>query len=322
MPFNWNVSWKELADGSKQVKLTRTEYGLSRRTTRTVSYRLPPGEQVPKSNYQLERAWKRANESPALRERREARAVKLKEDQAHRAVALKAAPGRTRTAYNIGCGVLVLAMLAAVGLVIAGLAVLTTNRCFFLQFPPAGCPVASIDPPGAGLGWGLIVGGAAAVLVVMLIGSLVKQSLDERAKQEAREDAREAARRTSEEQRRAQDTTSQYLAEFRAQGYAAEAAEALARKRLRDEGPSQRVWHPADIANERREAEQQQQAAAATLEREREQAERQRKIDAGELARCPRCQEYAPASQAVILAHRTSSPPTSCEGEGTTLEDA
>jgi hypothetical protein len=55
--------------------------------------------------------------------------------------------------YNIGCGVLVLAMLAAVGLVVAGLVVLTTNRCFFLQFPPAGCPVASINPPGAGQGW-------------------------------------------------------------------------------------------------------------------------------------------------------------------------
>ena len=117
MPFNWSVSWKELADGSKMVKLTRTEYGLSRRSSRTVSYRLPPGEPVPKYNYQFERAWKRANESPAQRERWEARAAKAKEDQALRAAALKAAPPRTRVAYRTGCGVLMLAMLAAIGLV-------------------------------------------------------------------------------------------------------------------------------------------------------------------------------------------------------------
>jgi hypothetical protein len=110
---------------------------------------------------------------------------------------------------------------------------------------------------------------------------------------------------------------SEYLAGFRAQGYATEAAEALARKRLRDKGPPQRVWRHSDIENERRDAKRQQEAAAAALEREREETERQRKVAAGDLTRCPYCQEYAPVSQAVILAHRTGSPATPCEGEGT-----
>lgn len=153
-----------------------------------------------------------------------------------------------------------------------------------------------------------------AVLVVGLVGVGVMQSLTERGKQQDREDEQEAARRNAEEQRKAQEAMSQYLAEFRAEGYDTEAAEALARKRLRDEGPSQRRWRPEDIANERREAERQQQAAA-------EKAERQRKIDAGEIARCPRCREYAPASQGVILAHRTEPHGTPCEGEGTILKD-
>ena len=322
MPFNWSVSWKELADGSKLVKLTRTEYGLSRRTSRTVSYRLPPGEAVPKYNYQFERAWKRATESPAQRDRREARAAKVQEDQARRAVALKAAPRRARMAYNTGCGMLVIAALAAVGLIVAGFVVLFTNRCgFFLQFPPAGCAVASIAPPGAAPGWHLIFGALGAGLVVLLIGKLVAQSLTERGNQQAREDAQEAARRNNEEQRRVRDAMSQYLAEFRAQGYAAEPAEALARKRLRDEGPSQRVWSAADVENERGEVERQQQAAAAALGRKRELAERQQKIDAGELACCPQCQQYAPASQGVILAHSAGSNATPCEGEGMGLGD-
>jgi hypothetical protein len=235
---------------------------------------------------------------------------------------LKAAARRMRVTYSIGCGVLVLAMLAAVGLVVAGVVVLTTNRCSFRQFPPAGCPVASIDPPGATLGWHLIFGGVAAVLVVLLIGMGVVLSLKGRGKQKAREDGQEAARRNDEEQRRMQHAMSQYLAEFGAQGYTGEAADALARKRLRDKGPTQRVWLPMDIENERQEAERQQQAAAVTQEKEREEADRQRKIHAGELARCPRCQEYAPVSQGVILAHRASSHTTPCDGEGTILRDA
>jgi hypothetical protein len=301
------------------VKLTRTEYGLSRRTSRTISYRLPPGEQVPKYTYQFEQAWKRANESPAQREAREARAANRKENQARRAAALKAAPRRTRVVYNVGCGVLVVAMLAAIGLAVAGLVVLTTNPCFFKQFPPASCPVASIDPPGAALGWHLIFGGLAAVLVVLAAGAAVTQSLNQRGNQQAIGDAREAARRNDEEERRVKEAMAQYLAEFRAQGYAEEAAEALARKRLRDEGPSPRVWLASDIESERQEAKRKRETTAAALEKEREEAELRRKIDAGELARCPGCREYAPVSQGVILAHRTGSDASPCEGEGTIL---
>jgi hypothetical protein len=74
MPFSWRVSWTDLGDGSELVKLTRTEYRLIRRTSRTVSYRLPLGGQAPKYTYRFERAWKRTNEPPAEREAREARA--------------------------------------------------------------------------------------------------------------------------------------------------------------------------------------------------------------------------------------------------------
>jgi hypothetical protein len=319
MPFNYRVSWNDLPDGSKLVKLTRTDHGLSRRTSRTVTYRLPPGEQVPKYTYQFEKAWKRANELPAQRQARESREAKQKENQADTAAALKAAPRQVRVAYNVGCGVLVVAMLAAIGLAVAGLVLLTTNQCFFRQFPPAGCPVAAIDPPGAALGWHLIFGGLATILAAFITGAGITLSLKQRGKLQASADAHEAARRNDEAKRQVQEAMAQYLVEFRAQGYAKEAAEALARKRLRDEGPSPRVWGTSDIENERQKVKRQQETAAATLEREREEAEQQRKIDAGELARCPRCQEYALISQGVILAHRTGSDTSLCEGEGMVL---
>jgi hypothetical protein len=55
---------------------------------------------------------------------------------------------------------LLLAALAAVpGLIIAGLVVLFANPCFYRQFPVAGCPVASVLPGSAG--WVLIWSGIA-----------------------------------------------------------------------------------------------------------------------------------------------------------------
>jgi hypothetical protein len=42
---------------------------------------------------------------------------------------------------------------------------------------------------------------------------------------------------------------------------------------------------------------------AADIEFEREKAERQRKIDAGEVMRCPSCKTFAPVSEGVILSH-------------------
>jgi hypothetical protein len=80
-----------------------------------------------------------------------------------------------------------------------------------------------------------------------LVRAGVVRARSERGNQQASEDALEVARRNDEEQHRVQEAMSQYLAGFRARGYAAEAAEALARKRLRHEGPSPRVWHPSDI---------------------------------------------------------------------------
>src|ERR1700733_7499905 len=183
MPFSWSVSWNEFADGSKLVKLTRTENGLSRRTRKTVSYRLAPGEQVPKYAYQFDRAWRHANESPARRQARQTRAAKLKETRGRRAAELKTAPRRRRVVTGMGCGVLGVMLLAAVGLVVAGFVVLSTNRCFFLQFPPAGCPVASVDPPGAALGWHLIsggiFGGSGVALLVLLVAAVARASRSE-----------------------------------------------------------------------------------------------------------------------------------------------
>jgi hypothetical protein len=111
-------------------------------------------------------------------------------------------------------------------------------------------------------------------------------------------DTDEAKRRNAVEKNRTQLATAQYTADFCSQGYNLEAAQALARKRFRDKDHPRRAW------------------SASGIKGEREQAEQQRKIDAGDLARCPRCAQFAPASQEVILAHatRTRGP---CEGEGT-----
>jgi hypothetical protein len=316
---NWRVSSKTLADGSQQVTLTRTEYGLTQRTSRTVSYRVPAGEQVPTSSSQFERAWKRATESPAERARREERAARAQANQDLREAALMAAPPRTRRAYKTGCSVMLLGILAAVGVLITGIVALATNPCFEQGTPGEGCSVNTADPPGSSDAWHLIIGAVLALCLLGLAGSLTLQSLTDRGKRQDRQDEQEAARRNLQERQKAQEALSQYQAEFQSQGYDAPAAEALARKRLRDERPAQRTWHPADIANERRETERLQQATTAAQERERERAERQRKVDAGEIAQCPRCHEYAPASQGVILAHRVKSHGKPCQGEGTIL---
>jgi hypothetical protein len=77
------------------------------------------------------------------------------------------------------CAVLAAVILGGLGLVIAGLVIVMGNRCFFLQFPPAGCPVASLDPPGTALGWHLffggLIGGALLVSVLGLTAHAVRQ---------------------------------------------------------------------------------------------------------------------------------------------------
>jgi hypothetical protein len=102
----------------------------------------------------------------------------LKETRDRTAVELKATPRRRRMTTGIGCGVLVVVMLAAAGLILAGFVVLSTNRCFFVQFPLAGCPVASVDPPGAALGWHLIFGGIygglGIVVLVLMVAAVAK----------------------------------------------------------------------------------------------------------------------------------------------------
>jgi hypothetical protein len=80
----------------------------------------------------------------------------------------------------LNCSVLASVVLGGLGVAVAGLVIVTGNRCFFLQFPPAGCPVASLDPPGTALGWHLFLAGlgGAALLVsaICLTTHTVRQS--------------------------------------------------------------------------------------------------------------------------------------------------
>jgi hypothetical protein len=112
----------------------------------------------------------------------------------------------------------------------------------------------------------------------------------------------EADRRNTAEEHREQEAIQRYATTFRAEGYGQAAAEALARKRFREQDRPLHKWTGRDITAERREA------------------AKQKKISAGELAPCPLCKSYAPASQGVLLSHNwrpiadESSIP--CEGEG------
>lgn len=128
----------------------------------------------------------------------------------------------------------------------------------------------------------------------------------------------EADRRNAEEARRNPSLTIEAaIAQFRTEGYGAQAAEALARKRVREtsqRGPwSGRGGYPADHS----------------VFEERWRARRQRRLETGEAAVCPFCQRDAPASEGVILAHGWSPPPRDsddwgdiwdrCGGEGSVV---
>lgn len=113
------------------------------------------------------------------------------------------------------------------------------------------------------------------------------------------QDVREAKRRNAEQERKKKKATTQYLKQFRAEGYNFDAAQAMARKRVREEDPEPHIWDESDIQKERLEA------------------ELQRRIDSGSIVRCPSCQQYASASQGVILAHNLDAGDVPCDGEGT-----
>jgi hypothetical protein len=121
------------------------------------------------------------------------------------------------------------------------------------------------------------------------------------------DEIQEAGRRNSENANKFPSPLPGYVAEFRAQGYGQDAAEALANKRLREQPQQERtVWTFEDI------------------HKEREEAERQRKISAGLIAACPRCGFDVPATQGIILAHQLAESQLSdqgslihsCSGEG------
>lgn len=101
----------------------------------------------------------------------------------------------------------------------------------------------------------------------------------------------EAERRNAEERRKHPDSPDPlrgWIAEFRAQGYGPESAEALASKRLREnppKRPSRKQWTADDIYSEKRDA------------------ERQRKLDAGEFGICPVCKADVQVSQGIVLKH-------------------
>ena len=107
-------------------------------------------------------------------------------------------------------------------------------------------------------------------------------------------DEREAERRNAEELREHPDPPDAlpgYIAEFRSQGYGQAAAEALARKKVRETPvhyPERKTWTASDIVAERR------------------QAERWRRFEAGVLAKCPKCSADVPASDGIVLAHKAS----------------
>jgi hypothetical protein len=73
--------------------------------------------------------------------------------------------------------ILLLALAAVPGLIIAGLVVLFANPCFYRQFPVAGCPVASMLPGSAG--WPLI-GGAFGLLAVIMLAGLAAKAMKPR----------------------------------------------------------------------------------------------------------------------------------------------
>jgi hypothetical protein len=119
----------------------------------------------------------------------------------------------------------------------------------------------------------------------------------------------EAERRNAAEARLSPPQTMEAAAaQFRADGYGAQAAEALARKQLRERA-ARPAFTESLMFDERREMRQKQRLAA------------------GQAAVCPACERMAPASEGVILAHVAlhsegmgdAFPPASyrvCRGEG------
>lgn len=105
-----------------------------------------------------------------------------------------------------------------------------------------------------------------------------------------RADEAEVERRNAEERQNHLDADPKpgWIAEFRAQGYGPEAAEAMASKRRRENPPLRpepKWWKAFDIKTER------------------EEAERQPRRDAGEIGFCPACKGDVLLSQGIVLRH-------------------
>ncbi|MGO9078481.1 MAG: hypothetical protein ACLQDY_05510 [Streptosporangiaceae bacterium] len=85
-------------------------------------------------------------------------------------------------------------MLAAAGLMVTGLGMVLLNPCFFAQFPPAGCPVASVDPPGTSRGWVLFLVGGLLLSVTLLTAYAASSPEARQASSQARREKRESRR--------------------------------------------------------------------------------------------------------------------------------
>lgn len=196
---------------------------------------------------------------------------------------------------KIGCWGTGIAFLLVV---VALLWLWTVHQCSMqIGYHPPGCHDGSSEPALLML--------AAAVLVVPVTRGLALITPD----------ARQARRRNAAEYRRAKEDRARFVTEYLGQGYGQEAADALAAKRVLDENLQQRVWTAADITQERLVGMRQAEKARQDAERQRTEDRIQRRAAVGELARCPDCERYVPASQGVILSHRLGSG-ESCPGEG------
>jgi hypothetical protein len=180
--------------------------------------------------------------------------------------------------------------------------------------PPSQLPQCHTSWLTGELVWADAITGGLAVLVVLVllavpvIGGIAFITPD----------ARQARRRNAGEHRRAEEDRARFVTEYLGRGYGQEAADALAAKRIRDENRQPRVWMAADIAQERLARMHQAEKARQDAEMQRREERLQQRIAAGELAQCPNCERYAPASQGVILSHRLRSG-QSCAGEGTVV---
>lgn len=89
-------------------------------------------------------------------------------------------------------------------------------------------------------GWIGVAAWWVAIILVIAVFGIVQQK--KRNAGPHLQDVREAKRRNAEQERKKKKATTQYLKQFRAEGYNFDAAQAMARKRVREEDPEPHIW--------------------------------------------------------------------------------